>query len=652
MSDKLFIDIDAITTEFNSKVDASLSKLDKFSTNTLKIGGALTAGLTVPLAALSSAMISSAAKIETLKTSLTTALGGSADAATAAFSQIEAFASSTPFAMSEVTTAFVKLKNMGLDPSMAALNSYGNTASSMGKSLNDMVEAVADAAVGEFERLKEFGIKAKSEGNNVSLTFKGVTTTIAKESGAIEGYLQRIGNVDFAGGIEAQSKTYNGVMSTMKDNMELVSASFGDIMLPAIKSFSIAIQKTLVVLRALSPEAKKMILVIGGIAAAIGPVLLGVGTFIKLLPVLKSGMLALASPTALIVAGIAGLAAAFIYVRDNAEAFKDRFLNVFNTIRNKFIDIIKGIIEPYLKMMELLGMKAPEGIRQYFDSLKGSIIENTTEFGSFGRAIKNTLKDLGLFTEAAKSGVVGGAGGGGILDAILPSSETIAGKVGEVKEEIIKRLDFGDLSAMGRSKGDTKIWDGIADIMGLDPDKAASNLQARMQGVIKAVKVVHSEGWAELTDFTMQKANLMKDIVGSGINAISDILASGLASVFNQKVKFDPKNIISQFLSAVGGMFVQMAIPMLAGLTFGNIASGGALSTQQAAGFKFLAAGVAMKAGGMALGSSGGTSASSSGGYNSAPGYAPQMQKVQVYGQFSFQDGALRAQIANDNNRY
>ena len=34
----------------------------------------------------------------------------------------------------------------------------------MGKSLNQMIEAVADATTGEFERLKEFGIKARTHG--------------------------------------------------------------------------------------------------------------------------------------------------------------------------------------------------------------------------------------------------------------------------------------------------------------------------------------------------------------------------------------------------------------------------------------------------------------------------------------------------------
>lgn len=120
---------------------------------------------------------------------------GSAEGASRAFGAIQNFAATTPFDLEQATTAFTKLVNLGLDPSEAALRSFGNTASANGKDLNQLIEAVADASVCEFERIKEFGIKARSEGENVSFTFQGVTTTVRKESAAKEGYLRRLGNL-------------------------------------------------------------------------------------------------------------------------------------------------------------------------------------------------------------------------------------------------------------------------------------------------------------------------------------------------------------------------------------------------------------------------------------------------------------------------
>lgn len=171
-------------------------------------------------------------EFETLNASLVT-VTGSEEAAGEAFKRLEGFAARTPYSLGEVVGAFNKLKALGLDPSEAALESYGNTASAMGKTLNDMIEAVADASTGEFERLKEFGIKSKSEGNKVSFTFQGMTTTVGKNAAEIEAYLRKIGDEPFAGGMARQAKTLGGQLSTLKDNVggffrEIGKSGFND----------------------------------------------------------------------------------------------------------------------------------------------------------------------------------------------------------------------------------------------------------------------------------------------------------------------------------------------------------------------------------------------------------------------------------------
>lgn len=163
--------------------------------------------------------LDTAANFERMKTALATTLGGT-EAAAKAFEQLQGFAAATPYSLEEVTNGFLKLKARGLDGSDRALRAWGDTASAMGKSLDDMVEAVADATTGEFERLKEFGIRASSQGDKVALTFRGVTTTVAKEARAIEAELIRLGSVNFAGGMEAQSRTLGGLWSTMQDGFD------------------------------------------------------------------------------------------------------------------------------------------------------------------------------------------------------------------------------------------------------------------------------------------------------------------------------------------------------------------------------------------------------------------------------------------------
>ncbi len=145
---------------------------------------------------------------------------GSTEGAARAFDTLQKFAQQTPYGLEQSVGAFIKLTNLGLKPSKAALTSYGNTAAAMGKDLDQMIEAVADATTGEFERLKEFGIKASQENGKVTLTFKGQATTITNSAKAIEKYLLDLGNVDFSGAMENRMKTLDGSIANLQDNID------------------------------------------------------------------------------------------------------------------------------------------------------------------------------------------------------------------------------------------------------------------------------------------------------------------------------------------------------------------------------------------------------------------------------------------------
>jgi hypothetical protein len=153
---------------------------------------------------------------------------GSQKMATESMKMLKSFASETPFALNQVTDAFIKMKALGLDASAESLRSFGNTASAMGKDLNQMIEAVADASTGEFERLKTFGIKSRSEGDNVSFTFQGVTTTVKKSAEEITGYLKSIGDEKFGGAMAEQMKTLGGAVSNFGDSWDAFLVSLGE----------------------------------------------------------------------------------------------------------------------------------------------------------------------------------------------------------------------------------------------------------------------------------------------------------------------------------------------------------------------------------------------------------------------------------------
>lgn len=196
----------------------------KLSSAAKLFGGALAAA---GIFGLAMNVAKASAEFQSLNASLKVATGSST-AAAAAFNEIKQFAVETPYQLNQVVEGFLKLKNLGLDPSMASLRSYGNTAASMGKGLNQMIEAVADASTMEFERLKEFGIKAKQQKDTVTFTFQGVATTVKKNSEEIQQYLINIGNTQFAGAMDEQMKTLNGQFSNLKDSIDNFYVTLGN----------------------------------------------------------------------------------------------------------------------------------------------------------------------------------------------------------------------------------------------------------------------------------------------------------------------------------------------------------------------------------------------------------------------------------------
>ncbi|TNY30496.1 hypothetical protein, partial [Pelagovum pacificum] len=199
---------------------ATSDRLDNLS-KSAKVAGAAFTGLAAVVAATAykaaQELVESQRQLDKMSASLKT-LTGSTQGAKQALSILQDFARDTPYGLEQAVEGFRKLVALGLTPSEEALRSYGNTASAMGKDLNQMIEAVADASTFEFERLKEFGIKAKQNQSDIEFTFQGTTTVVKKNAADIEQYLLNIGNVNFAGAMADQANTLNGAIASAEDS--------------------------------------------------------------------------------------------------------------------------------------------------------------------------------------------------------------------------------------------------------------------------------------------------------------------------------------------------------------------------------------------------------------------------------------------------
>jgi hypothetical protein len=247
MSAKLNVDIVAQLKDFNKAMSELKSEVDGISKSVVKsnnesiastkkmtstfseVGKTLASVFAVDqLISFGKAILDTTVEFQKMEAVLTTALGSNS-AAKAAMDQIVDFASTTPFQVDELTDSFVKLANRGFVPTMEQMRQMGDLASSVGKSFDQLTEAILDAQTGEFERLKEFGVKASAQGDVVQFTFKGITTEVAKSDKAIQEYLLSLGNLEgVAGSMEAISKTTGGAISNLEDNITQLFKNIGD----------------------------------------------------------------------------------------------------------------------------------------------------------------------------------------------------------------------------------------------------------------------------------------------------------------------------------------------------------------------------------------------------------------------------------------
>ena len=231
--------------------------------NSLRSAATAAAGLAgaLSLSAFVGKLVSVQREFDVLNASLVTVTGSSA-AAAAQFQWIKEFAKETPFGLKQATDAFIKMKSLGLEPTRASLTSFGNTASAMGKGLDQMIEAVADASTGQFERLKEFGIKASQSGETVALTFQGVTKNIGNNAQEIVAYLDSIGNNQFAGAMAERAKTLDGAIAELGDTWDQVFRTInenntGSFIYDSVKLATGAIEDLDVILKSLNQTAEQ-----------------------------------------------------------------------------------------------------------------------------------------------------------------------------------------------------------------------------------------------------------------------------------------------------------------------------------------------------------------------------------------------------------
>ncbi len=221
--------------KINAELGVTKEKGGQLTGSIKTVGTAIVAAFTVDkLIDFGRQVVSVTAEFQKLSAVLTNTLG-SKSAADKAFRDIQDFAAKTPFSVQQLTASFVKLANQGFIPTTNELRKLGDLAASTGKDFDMLTEAIIDAQVGEFERLKEFGIRASKEGDKVKFTFKGVQTQTDFTAQSIQQYILSLGDLQgVSGSMAAISETLGGKLSNLGDSFDTLLYAIGQGLNPAI----------------------------------------------------------------------------------------------------------------------------------------------------------------------------------------------------------------------------------------------------------------------------------------------------------------------------------------------------------------------------------------------------------------------------------
>ena len=300
--------------DFDKKLKGASIQLEHFKKKTENIaklgngiknvGKAFTVGVTLPVVAMGGAMVKAAADIESMQQQLSTMLG-SAEAGGKMFEEIKTMAAKTPFETKDLMSATNTMLGFGIaqEKVLPLMNQLGDISggnadrfqslalafsqvSSAGKLQGQDLLQMINAGFNPLESIaKRTG---KSVGYWKEQMSKGKVTVEMVEQ-AMKDATSEGGR--FFGMMEKQSKTALGQWSTFQDNLNMVLAEFGKIILPtAIKGLQ-KLSEILEWINGLSPNMKKFVLIVMGIGAAIGPLLLVFGQFVIILSQLPKALI-------------------------------------------------------------------------------------------------------------------------------------------------------------------------------------------------------------------------------------------------------------------------------------------------------------------------------------------------------------------------
>ena len=380
MSNILEIILSGDTRQLDAALSKTQKKLKDFGDSTKAIGKSMSIYVTAPITLAGGAAIKFASDFqESLNKVDVSFKNSSQEVKDFAKTTLESFGIAEGTALDMAALFGDMSTSMGLTTSEAANMSTslvglaGDLASFKNINIEEVTTALSSVFTGETESLKKLGIVMTEVNLKQFAMEQGITKNIKQFTQAEKVQLRY--NYVMKQTANAQgdfANTSGGAANQMRifqETLKELGAEFGQILLPIFTKIIKKVNGLLKEFKALNPETKKIILVVAGVAAAIGPLLVVVGSLITNFGVLAGAiakvagsetmgnlikgvknlnLAMLANPYVIVAAGIVALTTAFVTLANKIAPS----VSTIDQLKHAFLGLADGTSSARLAMAE------------------------------------------------------------------------------------------------------------------------------------------------------------------------------------------------------------------------------------------------------------------------------------------------------------
>ena len=386
MSNILEIILSGDTRQLDAALSKTQKKLKDFGDSTKAIGKSMSIYVTAPITLAGGAAIKFASDFqESLNKVDVSFKNSSQEVKDFAKTTLESFGIAEGTALDMAALFGDMSTSMGLTTSEAANMSTslvglaGDLASFKNINIEEVTTALSSVFTGETESLKKLGIVMTEVNLKQFAMEQGITKNIKQFTQAEKVQLRY--NYVMKQTANAQgdfANTSGGAANQMRifqETLKELGAEFGQILLPIFTKIIKKVNGLLKEFKALNPETKKIILVVAGVAAAIGPLLVVVGSLITNFGVLAGAiakvagsetmgnlikgvknlnLAMLANPYVIVAAGIVALTTAFVTLANKIAPS----VSTIDQLKHAFLGLADGTSSARLAMAEFEAQRA------------------------------------------------------------------------------------------------------------------------------------------------------------------------------------------------------------------------------------------------------------------------------------------------------